>query len=306
MSYQSIVNTMRVGFMAYNYPVPESVPEEEKMEWVHRRAVELGCDCLQMRYPYETHGPGSVALFRGWMDRYGMEYDIHAMLPIFKINGEGGEAIAAELRRRCRMIRELGMDKIRSGYGGLRIESSRFAKSSPTAAEQKVAYVEALRTCAAILEDEGVYLAVENHCDFTGREQAEMFAAVDSPFVGCAMDTANGLTVYMDPDDDIAALAPYTFTTHMKDFEVLQETVPGRIPFYANDCTLGEGIVDLPRAIDLFAKYSPFRKGLHLVIETGWDPKRMDLTRVEQDAAKKKRIDDGVAYLLRLRKNNYA
>ena len=64
-------------------------------------------------------------------------------------------------------------------------------------------------------------------------------------------------------------------------------------------------IVNLPRAIDLFARRSPFRKGLHLIIETGWDPKRMDLIKAEQLEAKKKRIDDGVAYLLRLRKNNY-
>lgn len=305
MSYQSIINTMRVGFMAYNYPIPEGVSEPDKMEWVHRRAAELGCDCLQMRYPYETHSADTVALFRGWMETYGMEYDIHVMLPIFKINQAGGEEIAAELRRRCRMIRELGMNNLRSGYGGLKIESSRFAKSAPDAAQQKIGYVEALRTCAKILEEEEVYLAVENHCDFTGKEQAAMFDAVDSPFVGCAMDTANGLTVYADPDDDIEVLAQYAFTTHMKDFEVLQETVPGRIPFFANDCTLGNGIVDLPRAIDLFAKRSPFRKGLHLIIETGWDPKRMDLTKAEQLEAKKKRIDDGVAYLLRLRKNNY-
>jgi len=47
MSYQSIINTMRVGFMAYNYPIPEGVSEPDKMEWVHRRAAELGCDCLQ-------------------------------------------------------------------------------------------------------------------------------------------------------------------------------------------------------------------------------------------------------------------
>ena len=305
MSYQSIINTMRVGFMAYNYPVPESVPEAEAMEWVHQRAVELGCDCLQMRYPYESHSPETVAQFRRSMDKYDMEYDIHIMLPIFKINDAGGEQIASELRRRCKMIRELGMQHIRSGYGGLKIESSRFAKSSPTGAEQKIAYVKALRTCAAILEEEDVYLAVENHCDFTGAEPAAMFAAVDSPYVGCAMDTANGVTVYCDPDDDIEALAPYTFTTHMKSFEILQETEPGRIPFYANDCTVGEGVVNIPRALDLFAKFSPFRRGLHLIIETGWDPKRKDLSQSEKTEAKKKRIDDGVAYLLSLRKNNY-
>lgn len=302
MGFQSVIRTMRIGFMDSNYPVPAGVSEEDKPEWIHRHAAETGCDCLQVRYPFDGHGPETVARYRGWMEKYGMEYDIHLMLPIFTINQPGGEDIAAELRRRCRIVKELGMNMLRSGYGGLKIASSRFLKPREAAIGQKENYVASLAACAKILEDEGVYLAVENHIDFTGSEQAEMLDAVDSPFVGCAMDTANGVAVYSDPDGDIAALAPYTFTTHMKDYAILQEILPGRIPFMASSCAVGEGIIDFPRAIHLFAKYSPFRKGLHLIVESSTSaPALGEITAAEREEFARRRIDDSVSYLLRLR-----
>jgi sugar phosphate isomerase/epimerase len=288
--------------MDSNYPVPAGIAEEDKPEWIHRHAVETGCDCLQVRYPFETHSTETVQHFTALREKYGMEYDIHLMLPIFDILKPGGDDIAAELQRRCRIIRSLGMDMLRTGYGGLKIESSRFLKPLSAAAAQKENYVAALKACAKVLEEEGVYLAVENHIDFTGREQAEMLDAVDSPFVGCAMDTANGIPVFSDPNDDIQALAPYTFTTHMKDFEILQEILPGRIPFMASACAVGEGVIDFPRAIRLFAKFSPFRKGLHLIVESAAAlPMHVDLSVVEKQELARQRIDRSVACLLKLR-----
>jgi sugar phosphate isomerase/epimerase len=302
MGYQSVIRTMRIGFMDSNYPVPPEVSEEERTAYVLRHGAEIGCDCMQVRYPFDAHGPESVARFRGWMEQYGMEYDIHVMLPVFSVNSPGGETIAAELKRRCRIVKELGMDMLRTGYGGLKVESSRFLKPRAAARAQKEDYVAAMRKCAEILEEEEVFLAVENHIDFTGKEQADLLDAIDSPFVGCAMDTANGVCVFSDPDDDIAALAPYTLTTHMKDYAVVQEVLPGRIPFMATSVAVGEGIIDFPRAVHLFAKYSPRRTGLHLIVESSTStPALGDLSAAERDAIARKRIDDSVAYLRKLR-----
>ena len=302
MGYQSIIRTMRIGFMDSNYPVPPEVPEEERTAYALRHGADIGCDCMQVRYPFDAHSPDHVARYRGWMEQYGVEYDIHVMLPVFAVNEPEGGAIAAELRRRCRIVKELGMDMLRTGYGGLKIESSRFLKPRSAAQAQKESYVAAMRTCAEILEDEEVYLAVENHIDFTGKEQAELLEAIDSPFVGCAMDTANGVCVYSNPDDDIAALAPYTLTTHMKDYAVVQEILPGRIPFMPTSVAVGEGIIDFPRALQLFAKFSPRRRGLHLIVESSTSaPALGDLSASEREAAARKRIDDSVVYLRKQR-----
>ena len=82
MGYRSITRTMKVGFMEGNYPVPAGIPEEDKLEWIHRHAAEIGCDCLQVRYPFEAHSLETVRHYTGLREEYGMEYDIHLMLPI--------------------------------------------------------------------------------------------------------------------------------------------------------------------------------------------------------------------------------
>src|SRR5690606_19702246 len=130
--------------------------------------------------------------------------------------------------------------------------------------------VDCLKEAAKVAEDMGFPLAVENHCDITGRELADILAEVGSDYVGAALDTGNGFTVYCDPQDDIEALAPYTFTTHIKDMRVEQSPIRGLIPFLPRGCRLGEGHVDIDGAVALLAEKSPKAEGLHLLVESGW------------------------------------
>ena len=113
--------------------------------------------------------------------------------------------------------------------------------------------------------------AIENHCDFTGRQIAEVVAAVDSPAIGVALDTGNGFVVCSDPDEDVEILAPYTFTTHIKDMKVVDfPSELGLVPFQARGCAVGDGNVDIPQAIESLDRKCPRANGLHLVIEQGW------------------------------------
>jgi 3-oxoisoapionate decarboxylase len=145
---------------------------------------------------------------------------------------------AAELRRDIDTARAVGMTVMRSGYGRLTIETSRFDLGTKPS-EHRRHMVACLAAAAKVAEDAEFPLAVENHCDLHGRELAEILAEVDSPYIGAALDTGNGFTVYCDPQDDIDALAPYTFTTHMKDMRVEQSPIRGTIPFLPRGCGLG-------------------------------------------------------------------
>jgi len=141
-------------------------------------------------------------------------------------------------------------------------------------------------------------LAIENHCDFTGKEWAEVFSAVGSPYVGCALDTGNGYTVYCDPNEDIEVLAEFTITTHIKDMQVIEFNSGGNlIPFQARGCALGEGNVDIPRAIDLLDQKSPHANGLHLILELGWANYKEGIDR---DVQNKILIEQSLKYLKEL------
>ena len=123
---------------------------------------------------------------------------------------------------------------------------------------------------------------------------------VGSPNVGCALDTANGFTVFSDPNDDVKILAPYAITTHIKDMVVLKDPIGWRIPFYVVGCALGEGHVDIPAAIDELAKKSPHAKGLHLIIEVGWVENDPEWDRAQIDANMKSIFDRSIEYLKKL------
>lgn len=263
---QNPVRTMRAGVAGGMYPVPESVATEDKAEWLLRRSAELGFGALQIREVPDDPGR------RRELKELAASFDIElegSSRHIFAPLGSEPGAQAADLRRDIETAQSVGMTLMRSGYGRLTIETSRFDLTRP-AAEHRRHMVACLTEAAKVAEDTGFALAVENHCDITGRALAEILAEVDSPFVGAALDTGNGFTVYCDPQDDIEALAPYTFTTHMKDMRVEQSPIRGLIPFLPRGCRLGEGHVDVDGAVALLAAKSPRAVGLHLLVESGW------------------------------------
>ena len=119
--------------------------------------------------------------------------------------------------------------------------------------------------------------------------------------VGCALDTGNGITVFSDPNREYQVLAPYVITTHIKDMKIIPDTAPGHAPYTCSNCDMGDGIVNIPDAIETMARKSKFAKGLHLIAETGangWAPEYANLSREEQDAVSTAWYDSYVAKLL--------
>jgi len=263
---KEIIKTMRTGIMGPFWPTPANLTTPlEKCSYLVKETHALGCRCIHLSMI--EHTPEFLAAFAEILNEHDMEIDGPAS-GTFQILEKGKEA-RDMLATCCRSVKALGGNIVRGGYGTLRIEKSRFNKSIAISDHLKILEGN-LREAAKIMEDEDCYLAIENHCDFKGVELASVLEAVGSKRVGCALDTANAWTVLCDPEDDIAALAKYAITTHMKDMKILQQNIPSRIPFYPIGCVLGEGFVRVKDSILTLAGQSPFAEGLHLIIELGW------------------------------------
>lgn len=290
----SRIGSMRFGFTGAMYPVPPKVPEGQRAEWQLTRAAELGCTTLQISgLPSD---PGA----RNALGQRAADLDIElegSARSIFVPLGEDPAARRDDLRDQLVAAQEVGMTTVRSGYGRLTLETTRFARERNTD-EQLAHMVRCLKDAASIAEDVGLPVAVENHCDFTGREVAGVLGEVGSEWVGCAMDTANGYTVFCDPNDDVDALAEFTITTHMKDMRMEPSPVRGLIPILPRGCRLGDGHVDLERAVRLFAERSPSASGLHLIVEVGWET--FDPTVSNAVDLKRDLLEHGVGYLREL------
>lgn len=287
----SVVGTMRVGFTGGMYPVPTDVPIEQRPDWQLSRSAELGCTALQI--PQTPRDPEIQKALRARAESLDIELEGSARSMFVPLGAPPGSA-ADELREEVVAGKAVGMTVLRSGYGRLTLETTRFA-AERNADQQMAHMVACLREAAKVAEELEMPLAVENHCDFTGKELATVLREVDSEWIGCAMDTANGFTVYCDPNEDIEALAEFTFTTHMKDMRMVPAPMKGLVPIVPKGCELGEGHVDLVRAARLFAERSPRAENLHLITEAGWET--FDPDAANATDLKKALLEQGVRYL---------
>ncbi len=260
-----VKKTMRVGFCPF-YPVPTEVDQDHWGDWVVEHSAQLGCTATQVWHiPSDADGRKRL---RDLAAAKNVELEVYAM-GVFDLTGPDARTARQQLLASIASAKALGATLIRTGYGRLTLETSRFNKKRPLA-EHLGWMVGNLKAAARIVSDHGMLLAIENHCDFTGRELAQVLAEVGSPYVGAALDTANGYTVYCDPNDDVQDLAPYTITTHLKDMLMIDAKLPGVIPMIPVGCAVGDGNVDIPKAIQTLAEVSPHANGLHLIIELGW------------------------------------
>ena len=298
----SNMKSWRLGFVGFIYTPPKSITDPiEGLKWHMSKTHELGGGATQYSPPYKWTDK-VLNDIKEHMAKTDMELELGA--PIFggmqmkgSLTGDNKDEIRATLDSQIKAAKFLGIKILRGAYGKLKLEYSRFNKNYPLK-EHKKFLIKNLKAAGKIFEDNGLYFAIENHCDFTGKEFAEIFDAVGSKHVGCTLDTANGYTVYCDPNEDVEYLAPYAFTTHIKDMLVQDFASPfGLIPYQARGCAVGDGNVDIPKALKLLDKKSPFSKGLHVVIEQGW----MNYDNVKnKEAYDKECVHKGLKYLKNL------
>lgn len=298
MNYRDIQRTMKVGFMGSNYRPPVVMEDPDKGRWLIRKAAEMGCTCLHysVDFPDTTE---EIHAIRELTEEYGVELELRgaklgALRNVFELAGSNATQARKDLLNRIRIMHLLGISICRLGYGSLRIEKSRFA---PDGRKQLEEMGKSLKEAAKIMEEHNVYLAIENHCDFKAIDLARMFDQVDSPHVGCALDTANGYTVFNDPDLEIEQLAPYTITTHIKDMLMVQEDVKFRIPFVPVGVAVGDGSIDIPRAIETLTRKARNPLGLHLIVEMSWVRYPTDATDEQKAGLMNGMIERSVNYL---------
>ena len=110
-----------------------------------------------------------------------------------------------------------------------------------------------LRLAEPVMRKLKVKLAVENHKDWRAPELAEMMKQLSSEWIGVTLDFGNSMSLLEDPFEVAQHLAPYAFTTHVKDMGV-DEYADG---FLLSEVPLGEGILDLAKTIALCRQHNP-------------------------------------------------
>lgn len=110
-----------------------------------------------------------------------------------------------------------------------------------------------LQLAEPILRKHKVRLAVENHKDWQATQLAAMLQQLNSEWIGATVDFGNNIALLEDPMTVVQTLAPYAFSTHIKDM-AMEEYADG---FLLSEVPLGKGILDLPRMVELCRQKNP-------------------------------------------------
>ncbi len=112
---------------------------------------------------------------------------------------------------------------------------------------------EMLERAAPIVKKHRLPFAVENHKDQRMEERLALFKHLDSEYIGACLDTGNSFALIDGAYEPIEALAPYTFSVHLKD-QALKDYKDG---FLLGDTPLGQGSFDLKRMVQIIKKSKP-------------------------------------------------
>lgn len=201
-------------------------------------------------------GAGGIQVgVRGWRtdfagevreqcERYGMFLEGQIQLP-------RNEGDIDRFENEIKAGKEAGADVIRTVcLNGRRYED--FDSKEAFQAFKKNS-IQSLEWVEPIVRKHQVQLAVENHKDWRIEEMIDIMNHLDSEWIGVTLDTGNNISFLEDPMEVIESLAPYSYSTHVKDM-AFNEYEDGIL---LSEVPLGEGILDLQKMVSICRKHNP-------------------------------------------------
>ncbi|MFC1712281.1 sugar phosphate isomerase/epimerase family protein [Candidatus Poribacteria bacterium] len=158
---------------------------------------------------------------------------------------------------------ELGVKTLITGLGTWPWQGRVIKEEGKSVADQIKGGIATLKELSSIAQDHEVAVTIHTSF-FTANEYVEIMEAVDSPYVGLCVDTANAFLVLEDPTEFAQKVAPWAKSTHFKDSAIYLQ--PEGVNWLGG-CPLGRGSVDIPTVMKLLYQANP---EINLSIEDHW------------------------------------
>jgi len=283
----------KVGFQQFANRCPESlVPGRESFLWYIEECKRLNAHSLSMMPVAKI--PESEKYDGGYLEFYDMGYvremaaaakeaDVHYVIyciPAMSLSGlphpvtgpmsMEPAAARAYLDKIIELCDIFGCNTLGGGYGRLEVKYSRYNKDIKFD-DVKRFVVANMKELGKALEGTDIMMAYENHCDFTGKEIAQILEEIDHPNIGGMFDIGNGAVICCDPMADVEYLAPWAVAAHFKDFKVVNNPVFEHLwqdmPMILKGCCLGEGIIDFDVIMKAICEKAKRKENMILMAE---------------------------------------
>ena len=244
-----IFREMRMGIVVHSYGHRWNSKLESQQYPGFKDAVDLIEHC------HEIGAGGVQVMVRNWTEDFTKKVrDRREKLGLFvegSISLPANDDQVSRFEQDLAAAKEAGASIVRTVcLSGRRYENFQSLEAFQDFRKNSIASV---RRAEPIVRKHKIKLAIENHKDWRAPELKEILHTLDSEWVGVNLDFGNNIALVEDPMQVVETLAPYTFTTHVKDMGVL-EYPEG---FLLSEVPLGEGFLDLKKMFDICKEHYP-------------------------------------------------
>lgn len=206
------------------------------LEGFIKRAAELGVDGVSLESCFiPRFDPSYLSEIKGLLDEYNFDR-VYAWGHPDGLEGGGNEAAWDDMMKHMEYAQAIGADVMRVCGSSLMFRFGDHDRQLDTLTRM-------FQNAMPEAEARGIKIADENHIDYNSEEMLRLIHQVNSPNFGINFDTGNFMRVLDDPLEGMKKLAPYVFSTHIKDLKPQANCGVGSWHFFA--CTpTGEGLVD--------------------------------------------------------------
>lgn len=218
-----------------------SRPPRTPLEYMER-SYEVGAGGAQAYFDAKSMEPEYLRRLRKRAEELGMFLEITTRLP---------DQDTTLFESTIRAAKEVGARCLRAVcLGGRRYETFDDHESWKKFVSDSKAR---LARAVPLLEKHKFALGVENHKDWIMEEMVPLLKGYSSEHLGSCIDFGNNMSLLENSMDVVEALAPFAICTSIKDMAV-EEYEEG---FLLAEVALGEGIVDVKRAVEIIRKARP-------------------------------------------------
>lgn len=137
-----------------------------------------------------------------------------------------------------------------------------------------------------LLEEEGMHIAIENHCDTFADEIIWLVEQLNHPNIGACVDTINSLCVMENPEVCVEKMAPYAICCHFSDNKIVVDPEGT----HSIGSAIGQGDFDCEKMLRILKEKAPLNR-ITFEVAYGMGKDSLEIARKKEIEACKQSIN---------------
>jgi sugar phosphate isomerase/epimerase len=241
---------------SWGFDSDHAYEKTQDLFWLMDRAVEWGLDGLHVtNVDLEPMTAEHLTKVKSAAKAHDLYLELNA-----SFNAPCDPRVNATVDGALRTARAIGADLVKFSLDIERPRPLYGTNMHPKVMAQLADRYEQFKASIPLMEESGIALSIENHCDTYADEVIWLVENLNHPDIGACIDTINSLCVLEGPETAVKKMLPYANCCHLCD-NVLRFDHNGT---HSIGVPIGTGDIDCARIVQEFREKSPKMKRITL------------------------------------------